>query len=338
MMAELVLLGGARLEDQAAPAETLELVGTSAATTRSQKLVQRAATLDCGVLIVGEPGIDLYGVARELHLCGRKRSVPFVAVDCGAGPGFQLERRLFGTRAAIPPADLEAVSADSRVAAARGGTLFLQHVSELPAGAQTRVARILRDGEVRVGAQRVAFDARVIAGAPPGLDEDLHEHRFRPELYRRLAGARIDLPPLRDRAEDVACLAERILAELCAAKGAPPRRFTQPALALLAALNWPGNLAELRGVVSRVAAACAEPVIPIERIVPALQLKNAPPPFAPLGKLRDARLRFERDYIAAVLQHHGWRMNDAAQTLGIQRPNLYRKARQLGIPITRLPD
>lgn len=79
-------------------------------------------------------------------------------------------------------------------------------------------------------------------------------------------------------------------------------------------------------------------MIQIERVVPALQLKNNPPAFAPLGKLRDARLRFERDYIAAVLQHHGWRMNDAAQTLGIQRPNLYRKARQLGIPITRLTD
>ena len=236
------------------------------------------------------------------------------------------------------PADLDAVSTDSRLAAARGGTLFLRHVSELPAGAQARLARILRDGELRVDGEHVAFDVRVIASAPPGIDDDLHEHRFRPELYRRLAAARIDLPPLRERADDVACLAERMLAETCASKGTPSRRFTQAALALLAALNWPGNLAELRGVVSRVAGACAEPLIQIERVVPALQLKNNPPAFAPLGKLRDARLRFERDYIAAVLQHHGWRMNDAAQTLGIQRPNLYRKARQLGIPITRLTD
>jgi DNA-binding NtrC family response regulator len=336
-MSELVVLA-ARLAGQPLPVQTLELVGASAATARSQKLVERAAARDCGVLIVGEPGIDLSGVARELHLRGRDSSAPFVSIDCGAGPGAQLERRLFGTRAAAAPADLDAVSADSRVAAARDGTLFLQDVSELPAGAQARLARILRDGELRVDGQCVALDARVVASAPPGIDDDLHEHRFRPELYRRLAAARIDLPPLRERADDVACLAERILAEMCAAKGAAPRRFTQAALALFAALNWPGNLAELRGVVSRVAGACTEPVIPIERIVPALQLKNAPAPFAPLGKLRDARLRFERDYISAVLQHHGWRMNDAAQTLGIQRPNLYRKARQLGIPITRLTD
>jgi DNA-binding NtrC family response regulator len=337
-MSDVVVLGTSRLAAQPAAADSLELVGASPATIRSQKLVQRAASLDCGVLIVGEPGIDLSGVARAMHLRGRNPSAPFVTVDCGAGPGTQLERKLFGTRSPVEPADLDAVSADSRLAAARGGALFLQHVSELPAGAQARLARILRDGELRVDAQRVAFDARVLASAPPGIDDDLRDHRFRPELYRRLAAARIDLPPLRERADDVACLAERILADLCAAKSVPLRRFTQPALALLAALHWPGNLAELRAVVSRVAGACPEPVIPIERIVPALQLKNAPAPLPPLGKLRDARLRFERDYIAAVLQHHGWRMNEAAQTLGIQRPNLYRKARQLGIPITRLTD
>jgi DNA-binding NtrC family response regulator len=337
-MSELVLLGAACAARQPAQAETLELVGASAATARSQRLVQRAAALDCGVLIVGEPGVDLSGVAREMHLRGREPGAPFVVVDCSAGPGTQLERRLFGSRSTAASADLDGVSADSRVAAARGGTLFLQHVGELPAGAQARVARILRDGELCIDGQRLAFNARVIASAPPGIDDDLREHRFRPELYRRLAAARLDLPPLRERADDVANLAERILAEHCAAKSTPPRRFTQPALALLAALTWPGNLAELRGVVSRVASTCAEPVIPIERIVPALQLKHAAAPLAPLGKLRDARLRFERDYIAAVLQHHGWRMNDAAQTLGIQRPNLYRKARQLGIPITRLTD
>jgi len=84
-----------------------------------------------------------------------------------------------------------------------------------------------------------------------------------------------------------------------------------------------------------VASATREPAIQVEHVLPALQLDRAPLPFAPAGTLREARLRFERDYIAAVLQHHGWRMADAAQTLGIQRPNLYRKARQLGIPLAR---
>jgi DNA-binding NtrC family response regulator len=191
---------------------------------------------------------------------------------------------------------------------------------------------------LRVNGERVAFDARVIASATPSIDDEIHEQRFRSELYRRLAVARIDLPPLRDRADDVAAIADRVLADVCASNSAAPRSFTRSALELIAALTWPGNVAELRAVVTRIVAERSEPLIQIEQIVPALQLNRAIAPRAPVGKLRDARRRFERDYIAAVLQHHGWRMNDAARTLGIQRPNLYRKARQLGIPVTRLAD
>jgi DNA-binding NtrC family response regulator len=103
-------------------------------------------------------------------------------------------------------------------------------------------------------------------------------------------------------------------------------------------LSWPGNLAELRNAIERAVADTRDDVIQIEHLLPALKLHRAPAPFVPIGNLREARLRFERDYISAVLQHHEWRMAAAAQTLGIQRPNLYRKARQLGIPLTRLTD
>jgi DNA-binding NtrC family response regulator len=166
----------------------------------------------------------------------------------------------------------------------------------------------------------------------------VHAHRFRADLYRRLSALRLDLPPLRDRGEDVPALAQRLLDDICAADGLPTRTFTQTALALLGALNWPGNFAELRGAIERVVAETRAEVIQVEDLLPALQLLRAPAPFVPSGNLREARLRFERDYITAVLQHHGWRMAEAAQTLGIQRPNLYRKARQLGIPLSRLPE
>ena len=174
-----------------------------------------------------------------------------------------------------------------------------------------------------------------MASAPPAIDADLHAQRFRADLYRRLSPTRIDLPPLRDRADDVPALAARILDDLGAADRRAPRTFSHAALALLGALMWPGNLAELRGVIGHVAAGTDADVILIEHVLPALQLDRAPAAFVPAGNLREARLRFEREYIAAVLQHHGWRMADAAQTLGIQRPNLYRKARQLGILVSR---
>src|SRR5262249_60726655 len=116
------------------------------------------------------------------------------------------------------------------------------------------------------------------------------------------------------------------------------RTFTQAALALLAALGWPGNLAELREVVARALVECPRGAIQVEHVLPALELGRVQAPFTPIGSLREARLRFEREYVVAVLKHHGWRMAAAAQTLGIQRPNLYRKARQLGIPVARLTD
>jgi len=183
-------------------------------------------------------------------------------------------------------------------------------------------------------------DATEARSAPrsPTIDADVREGRFRADLFRRLAVSRIDLPPLRDRREDVPALATRLLDDLSMDAGLPRRTFTQAALALLSAITWPGNLTELRGVIERVLAEGAGDVIQIEQVLPALQLDRMSTAFVPTGSLRDARLRFERDYIAAVLQHHGWRMADAAQTLGIQRPNLYRKARQLGIPLTRATE
>ncbi len=317
------------------PAGALELVGRSATISRVQEFVRRVAALDSGVLVVAERGADVGSVAREIHARSRSAPAPFVAVECGADG---VDRLLFGEPAGNVPPDLEAAAPDSCLAAACGGTLFLHDVAELPAAVQARLARVARDGEMRIGGEPVATAIRLIAGALPGIDGDVHEHRFRSDLYRRLSASRIDLPPLRDRSEDVPAIATRLVEDLCAAEGLAPRALTQAAQALLAALTWPGNLAELRIVVERAMAGTREDTIQVEHLLPALQLDRAPLRFAPAGTLREARLRFERDYIAAVLQHHGWKMADAAHTLGIQRPNLYRKARQLGIPLAGSPS
>jgi two-component system response regulator HydG len=311
----------------------IELTGRSAAIRRVHELLDRAAAAETAVLLVAEQGTDVAAVARELHARSADSGAAFVEVACAGAGAPNLDRDLFGAPGGTPAADLDTIAADSRLAAARGGTLFLHEITELPSGAQARLARILRDREVRVQGERVATACRLIAGAAPTIDEEVHAQRFRADLYRRVSVTRIDLPPLRDRAGDVPALAARILDDLAASGDQPPRSFTQAALALLGAMAWPGNLAELRAAITRIVAAASDGVMQIEHVVPALQLDRPPPAFVPAGNLRAARLRFERDYIAAVLQHHGWRMADAAQTLGIQRPNLYRKARQLGIPI-----
>jgi DNA-binding NtrC family response regulator len=240
--------------------------------------------------------------------------------------------------AANRPTDLVAVAAGSRVAAARGGTLFLQDVTELPATIQGRLARLARDGEMFLEGQAVPANVRLVASAPPSIERDVREHRFRPDLYRRIAASRIDLPPLRDRLEDIPTLVSRLVEEYRTKHGGPSRSFTNAALAVMRALPWAGNLAELRGVIQRALAQSVDAVVHIEQVLPSLQLDRSTTAFLPSGSLREARMRFERDYIAAVLQYHGWKVAEAAQTLGIQRPNLYRKARQLGIPVNRISD
>ena len=345
-MPERIAIADAAAHVPPTAATARELIGRSAASVRARELVRLAAPAQGGVLLVAPRGTDVESVARGLHDLGG-RTGGFERVECAVAEAARLERRLFGAPPAARPHDLEWVSRDSRIAAACGGTLFLQDVTELPASAQARIARVTRDGEVRIDGAPTAIDIRWVASAVPGIEHEVQAGRFRGDLYRRLVVSRIDLPALRDRAEDVPLLSARLLEEWCAARGRVPCAFTQPALALLSALTWPGNLAELRVTVERAAAGARDgvhDVVQLEDILAALKLdglstlENTPTRFVPLGSLRDARLRFERDYIASVLQHHGWRMAEAARALGIQRPNLYRKARQLGIPLARASE
>ncbi len=320
-----------------------ELVGRSTAVARAQELVRRAALSEGGVLLLAHRGADVESVARDLHERSGRPRAPFVRVECAAADAARLDRLLFGVAPAAAPTDLEWASPDSRLASACGGTVFLQDVTDLPASVQARVARVARDGEVRLDGQPTATGVRWIASAAPAIETDVQAGRFRGDLFRRLAASRIDLPPLRDRSEDVPPLAARLLEDWCASHGSGPRAFTQPALALLSALSWPGNLSGLDAVIDRAASSARHDAIQIEDVLPALNLESLDAGdkgvrFVPSGNLRDARLRFERDYIASVLQFYGWRMAEAAAALGIQRPNLYRKARQLGIPLARAAE
>ena len=185
-----------------------ELVGRSAAIARVQDLVRRAALADGGVLLLAPRGTDVESVARDLH-DRASASGAFERVDCAAADPARLERLLFGAAPALIPTDLEWAAKDSLIAAARGGTVFLQDVTELPASVQARLARVARDGEVRIDGgpvtTRIRWMASAAAGSEraPGIDGDVQAGRFRGDLYRRLAASRIDLPPLRDRAEDV---------------------------------------------------------------------------------------------------------------------------------------
>jgi len=309
----------------------IALTGESASVRRAR------AALDLPgagpLLILAEDGLEPLSVARYVHERTRIGQ-PFLHVDCAEPNVDRLHLAVLGERTRGTARDLESLGPGSVLIAARRGTVFLENVCELPAAIQRGLARVLRDGEARVGARdRVRLTARVIASAAPSIHADARDGRFRADLLRRFGALSSVVPSLRDRAEDLRAIVHRVATDIAATSGRPAPAFTQAALTVLTAMPWAGNLDELRTTLQRVLKATPGTV----RQEDLLHLLSVAPYQAvasrvhPAVSLREARRRFERDYIAAVLERHDWRMSDAARTLGIERANLYRKTRQLGI-------
>jgi DNA-binding NtrC family response regulator len=305
----------------------LSLTGPSPAAAQARAAFLAAAASPGPALIVADRGLDAEAIARALHARGRSAQ-PFVVLDCAAA-GADVERDLFGAPArSHAHGEVEAAGAKSALLRARGGTLYLKQILELPAAAQRRLARLLRDREVLAGGKRVTLRARVLADAPSSVASDVGEGQLRSDLFQRLSQTTIAVPSLRERPADIPEVAETIAAQL---RGGAAPVFTQAALTVLAAPAWPGNLDELRAVLDRVLRTSPDGPIRQEDVLAQLPIDGGFARVAPHVSLREARRQFEREYIASVLERHRWRMSDAARTLGIERANLYRKTRQLGI-------
>jgi DNA-binding NtrC family response regulator len=304
------------------------LLGNSSAVRQARAVLERPGA--GSILILADEGLDAAAAARYAHDRTRA-SQPFLHVDCARHDTDALDIALLGVRVRAT-GELESLGPESALLAARRGTVFLETVGELPAALQRRLARVLRDGEARVaGRDRVAIDARIIASAAPSLVADAREGRFRPDLLRRLGPAPVAIPSLAERPGDLAAIAARVAADLTDPSGREAPGFTPAALTMLAAMPWAGNLDELRSVLGRALARIDGRVIRQEDLLPAVPFDGFVTRMPPAVSLREARRRFEREYIKSVLEHHGWRMREAARALGIERANLYRKTRELGI-------
>jgi len=302
-------------------------MGPSAATARARAAFEAAAGSAAPALIIADRGLDADAIARALHEGSRPRQ-PLVVIDCSSADA-DVDSVIFGNLPRqVTQAEVEAVGSRSALLRAKGGTLYLKQILELPAATQRRLARVLRDREVATGGRRVAVRARVLAEGPASIASDVGDGQLRSDLFRRLSQVCITVPSLRERPDDIPAIAESIAARLC---GGRPPSFTQAALTVLAAPAWPGNLDELRSVLERVLSAAPEGAIRQEDVLAHLPIDGAFARIAPHVSLREARRQFEREYIASVLERHRWRMSEAARTLGIERANLYRKTRQLGI-------
>ena len=322
-----------------------DLIGRSPAMQALYRLIGRLAQAPLSVLIRGETGTGKELVARALHRHSPRSEGPFIALNTAAIPAELLESELFGHEAgAFTGAQRRQ---GGRFEQAHGGTLFLDEIGDMPLALQTRLLRVLAEGEFfRLGGRElIKVDVRVIAATHQDLDRLAAEGRFRADLLHRLDVVRIDLPPLRQRREDVAELAAHFLAQAAAAVGGSAKRFESGALLRLQAHDWPGNVRELENLCWRLAALGAGEAVSSAELETFWRRDDAPPEPAALPDWRTAlrewtehalregepglhakaRDLLDHVLLETALAHAGGHRQRAAEALGLGRNTLTRK-------------
>lgn len=233
-----------------------EMIGQGAAMTRIREMIARVAPTDARVLITGENGTGKELVARHLHALSSRSGGPFIEVNCAAIPAELIESNLFGHEKGSFTSAIRQHKGDFEQA--HGGTLFLDEIGDMSLSAQSKVLRALQENKItRVGGEKeIPVDVRVIAATNKNIREEIQARNFREDLYHRLSVILIEVPPLRDRTEDIPALAGHFLAGYCAAMGRQPLEMEPEAIEMLSALKWTGNIRELRNVMERLAILC----------------------------------------------------------------------------------
>jgi two-component system response regulator HydG len=313
------------------PKASLSLVGGSGAIEHIVQLIDQVATSECAVLIEGESGTGKEVIARRLHARSARGARPFVPVNCaGVGEGV-FESQFFGhVRGAFTGAEQTMLGL---VRAADGGTLFLDEVGEIPISVQAKLLRVLQDGEVlAVGTtQPVQVSTRFVAATNRDLRAEVESGRFRKDLYYRLNIVRIQIPPLRDRPEDVEPLLRHFLSHFAKRYGRPAISVTSHAVRTLEGHSWPGNVRELAGWVERLYVTTSDPHLA------AIELTAGTPGTLSSGACQPAASRalhlqeIERWAIRQAMERSSRNIAGAAAMLGIHRTTLWRKLRQHNI-------
>jgi two-component system nitrogen regulation response regulator NtrX len=322
----------------------LQMVGESYAMRQLREQVAMAAPTNGRVLIYGDNGTGKELVARSIHALSRRRTGPFVEVNCAAIPEELIESELFGH---VKGAFTGAVGdRRGKFEAADGGTIFLDEIADMSVKTQAKVLRVLQEQVVEPvgGTAGVRVDVRVIAATNKELPAEIRAGRFREDLYFRLNVIPIFVPPLRDRKDDIPRLAEHFMAGFAREYGRRMKTLDASAVAALQDYAWPGNVRELRNVIERLIIMVAGDTIGARDLVflegPFLtDAETAVSAEAGAGPtLQAARSRFEREFILKALAAQNGNISRTAEVLAVERSNLYRKMRALGIaarPIDR---
>ena len=311
-----------------------EIVGQSALIEELRQQIAIAAPSSGRVLIQGENGSGKELVARAIHALSARRDGPFVEVNCAAIPEELIESELFGhERGAFTGA---VARRRGKFELADQGTLFLDEIGDMSLKTQAKVLRALEEQAFeRVGGKdTIRVDVRVLAASNQNLPERIAAGAFREDLYYRLNVIPIEVPPLRQRKEDLPLLVAHFVTVFSAENGKRPKTVSVEALAYFLSYDWPGNVRELRNMVERLVIMSPRDVIGPEDLPPPLRPRVAEPPADDAQRertLKEAREAFERAFILSELRANEWNMTRTAERLGIERSHLYRKLKAYGI-------
>lgn len=296
-----------------------------------EDLLKRVAPTDANVLLLGESGVGKEVLANRLHGLSRRAGQPMVKLNCAAFPANMIEGELFGyVKGAFTGAFSDFAGLISQ---AQGGTLFLDEVAEMPPELQTRFLRVLQEREYRqLGSLKtVKADFRLVAATNRPVAEAMRTGALRQDLYYRLNTFQVDIPPLRERREDIPALVQRFVVQFSARHGLPAPKVHPDALERLRVHSWPGNIRELQNAIEYAVVLSDEEGIGVKQLPADLQvapaLHNA---LGETGSALDLESR-ERQAVLQVLIETGGNKKRAAEILGIQRPTLYAKLRKYGV-------
>jgi len=304
------------------------MIGTSPVFQRVLEQATMAARSDARILLMGESGTGKELLAAHVHRESPFADGPFVKVNCAAIPGELLESELFGHEKGSFTGAVTARKGKFELA--NGGTIFLDEVGDLHASSQAKLLRVLQEGEFhRVGGeQAIRVSVRVISATNRNLADLVEQQKFREDLYYRLCVVPIRVPSLRERPGDIRTMAEYFLEEFCTRNNFRPKQFDVDVFPLLESWHWPGNARELRNAVERMAILTAGNLLTEESIPVEIRIAlDVPPP----SNLKETRASAEREHIVRVLEETSWNVSGAARVLGMERTNLHKRIRALGI-------
>ncbi len=318
-------------------AEGVQLIGETPAIQRLRDTIRRVAATDLALLVLGENGTGKEVVSQMVHYLSPRRAEPFVAVNCAALTETLLESELFGHEKGAFTDAHEARAGKFELAS--GGTLFLDEIGDLSPSGQAKLLRVLEEKVVvRVGGSiPITTDTRVIAATNQNLAEMVYQRQFREDLFFRLNVVTLEVPPLRERIDDILLLADHFLEDFCRRARRPMPRMTAEAAKRLRQHHWPGNVRELRNLMERLAYLTQGEQVGSDDLAFILSPERDLASGISLDlTLAEATHEFQSDYIRRHIEASGGNMSDAARRMGLHRSNLYRKMRQLEMSET--PD